>query len=229
MTDQEPPAFDAVDKALVFAMNAAEAYYIASPVMNKAMAAVPLAKPKPKKKSQSLDLEPLAEETKTRPSVTHQPGERLRGLSKAMQAGFILQIVGRLDPHHVSILEARYIEPTVPCQCQAPCCQGFSPTVRWLKAITNVCEVLKETGDVLRQPGKKGLSTEPRLRRLLVERHFLNDGTSISRLARIAKVSPITAAKHGVWITEYLEQETTEALIQVAAMFDQEGVTGFLP
>jgi len=232
MTTPEPPAFDHVDKALVFAMNAAEAYHIASPVMNKAMAAVPIAKPKAKKKKKVLHLQgpdPLEEpESRPRPTIISQPGERLRGLNKAMQAGFILQIVGRLDPHHARILEARYIEPTAPCYCQSPCCQGFRQTQRWGQAIGALCEILKETADVLRQPGKKGLSTEPVLRRLLVERYFLNEATPISRLAKQAKVSPITAAKHDGWIREYLERELTEALMQIAALFDQEGVTGFL-
>jgi hypothetical protein len=232
MTTPEPPAFDDVGKALVFAMNAAEAYHIASPVMNKAMAAVPVAKPKAKKKKQVLLLGDPAlaepEEIKHRPTIISQPGEHLRGLNKAMQAGFILQIVGRLDPQHARILEARYIEPTAPCYCQSPCCQGFRQTLRWSKAIVALCEILKESADVLRQPGKKGLSTEPVLRRLLVERYFLNQASPIARLARIAKVSPITAAKHDGWIRDYLERERTEAMMQIAALFDQEGVTGFL-
>jgi hypothetical protein len=81
---------------------------------------------------------------------------------------------------------------------------------------------------VVKAPGKRGLSTEPTLRRLLVERYFLENSVSTAKLARIAKISNITAAKHDAWITSYLEQEETEARLQIAGVFDQEGVTGLI-
>ena len=225
MSQSEQVAFDSVVKALVFAFNASDSYYIASPVMNKAMAEAPVKKKRAKKGAKQVQ----DEEIKPRPSPPPmQPGERLRGLNKAMQAGFILQLVRRLEPHHADILAACYTHPTNPCQCQSPCCQGFRPTPRWRDAITRICEHLKETGDVVKAPGKRGLSTEPTLRRLLVERYFLDNGVSTAKLARIAKISNITAAKHDEWITTYLEQEETEARLQIAGVFDQEGVTGLI-
>jgi hypothetical protein len=225
MDKQELPAFDSVVKALVFAFNASDAYYIASPVMNKAMAEVPVKKKRAKKGANAEQ----DEETKPRPSPPPmQPAERLQGLSKAMQAGFILLQVKRLEATQQAILAACYTHPTNPCQCQRPCCQGFQPTPRWSKAIAVICDALKENADVIKQPGKRGLSTEPTLRRLLVERYFLGGGMPTAKLARIAKISTITATKHDEWITSYLEAEETEARIQIATIFDQEGITGLL-
>lgn len=222
---QELPAFDSVIKALIFAFNASDAYYIASPVMNKAMADVPV-----KKKRAKKGANPEQEaEIKPRPSPPPmQPGERLQGLNKAMQAGFILLQVKRLESTQQAILAACYTNPTLPCQCHSSCCQGFRATPRWTAAVAAICEALKEHADVIKQPGKRGLSTEPTLRRLLVERYFLDNGVSTAKLARLAKISTITATKHDEWITAYLEQEETEARIQIAAIFDQEGITGLL-
>ena len=228
MSPSDPPAFDSVERALVFAFNSSETTEIASPVMNRAMSEVPV-KPKRKRKAKKGEDGPPEPPEKVRPSPPPaQPGERLRGLNKAMQAGIILQVVKRLDPIHADILAARYTHPTTPCQCQAMCCRGFRPVQRWTKAIYRICEALKETADVTRTPGKRGLSTEPTLRRLLVERYFLGLGQSTVKLARIAKVSHITAAKHDEWIRAYIEEEETRAKLEIAAIFDQEGITGFL-
>jgi hypothetical protein len=47
-------------------------------------------------------------------------------------------------------------------------------------------------------------------------------------IARQVKISTQTALKHDDWITTYLEREETEARIQIATLFDQEGITGLL-
>jgi hypothetical protein len=171
MMQEDHPLFDSAIKALVFAFNAAEAYYIASPTMNTMMAAVPN---KPTRRSKAL-MKQLASDqpdgpSKARPSPPPaQPGELLRGLNKAAQAGFILKQICRLEPVHYRVLEARFTRPAAPCACRSSCCQGWKPTLRWSGAIVALCELLKESGDITKTPGKRGLSTEPRLRRMLVE------------------------------------------------------------
>ena len=236
---KEKPPFDSVIKALVFAFNAGDDYYLPSPVMNRAMAETIIAKPTKKKKKkeapfidgttgEALDESPDEPKPVRGMKPPAQPGERLQGLNKAQQAGIILHTVGRLASIHKYALTAQFTKPDLKCQCQSPCCKGSKPTIRWVRAIECVCSHVKQDADILKVPGKKGLSTTPHLRRLIVERYFLQNGSSIAMLARRAKVSAITAAKHNEWITTYLEEACTEALIQIALLFDEQKITGFL-
>ena len=223
MSEKDAVPFDSVIKALTFAFNAGEDFHIASPVMNKAMAEVKVKKSRRKVTAEAAQL--LAPEPRVGGFYTKQPGESLQGWNKAMQAGFILQVVARLDAYQVSLLAARFTRPTTPCQCQNLCCQGFRVTPRWGKALDYLCLHLKLDANIV---GKDGLSTEPFLRKLVVERYFLNDPGSIAHLARRAKVSHITATKHANWIQEYLGKEETEAMEQIALLFDQEKITGLI-
>jgi hypothetical protein len=226
------PVFDSVQKALVFAFNAANSYYIASPTMNTMMAAVPVKPSRMAKRLKAAAGEAGEGEIKVRPSSPPpQPGDLLRGLNKAGQAGLILHEVAKLDAAHYWVLAARCTEPTLPCDCRSLCCQGWRTTPRWDIAINKLCHILANDADITKTPGKRGLSTEPRLRRMLVERFFLEPDVkpqSIASLARIVKVSPITAAKHDGWVTGYLVEQETEAWTQIQAIFDQTGITGTL-
>lgn len=217
--EPERPAFDSVEKALVFAFNTTEEVQVASPLMNTAMAEVKLPSKAPKQEQES-ESGPKP----TRPPV--QPGERLRGLNRVMQSAMMLQVIMRLDRHHIHLLSARYTHPTFPCQCQSPCCQGIRPTLRWVKSIGILCDIVRDDADIV--PLKKGYSTTPELRRLIVERYFLAEKASNLWIARKAKVSNITVGKHTELIEDYLDREETEALEQVALLFDQEGITGLL-
>lgn len=226
MEKTDGPAFDSVERALVFAFNASDVFHVASPLMNTAMAEVKVVV-KAKRGKKPPEPAPDEELQRKSPSTPGQPGERLRGLNKAMQAGFILQVAGRLDGCQVSVLEARYTKPSQPCQCQSQCCRGFRPTGRWVRAIKALNEYLKEQADVLKVPGKRGLSTEPLLRKLLIERYFIG-GSSAAAIAKVAKLSHITVAKHAAWIEGYLSEQETEAKLQIALLFDQEGITGLI-
>lgn len=221
--DDSPP-FDSTRKALVFAFNALDTT-IPSPAMNRAMAEINIAIKKCERAAGRTG-DYLGDK---KMSALRQPGDVLRGLEKAHQAGFILQQVGRLDPRHQNVLAARLTAPTLPCLCGARCCRGFYVHHKWANAIHSLCEVLKESGDVLRQPGRRGLSTEPRLRRLIVERFFVPEHQgSISLLARKGEVSPLTAAKHESWISDYLTQTEGEAWVEIDDIFDQVGITGLI-
>jgi hypothetical protein len=98
--------------------------------------------------------------------------------------------------------------------------------LRWVKSIGILCDVLRDSAEVV--PGKQGYSTTPELRRLIVERYFLEEKASNLRIARKAKVSNITVGKHTEMIETYLDREETEALEQISLLFDQEGITGLL-
>lgn len=219
------PVFDSVIKALTFAFNDPDPV-INPPTMNRMMAAV---KGKEYRRAQVKPLKD-GEEARRKPSPPlPQPGEMLKGLNRAAQAGFILSQVSRLDRCHQCALEARLTRIQIPCACKSPCCRGFKISPRWSRAIDDLTEIVKDSGDVMRIPGKKGLSTDPRLRRLIIERFFNPaDLRSVAVLSRRAGVSSITAAKHTEWIGHYLEQTEGEALSQIAAIFDQSGITGVI-
>lgn len=216
------PAFDSTRRALAFAFNHLDAS-IPAPMMVRMMAEITPATKKPKKGT-------LAETLSKRSGPPANPGARLRGLDKTLQAGFILQQVARLDPPHKNSLAARFTRFSDPCSCGSPCCRGFRFNIRWNQAINDLCQIVKESGDVLRVKGKKGLSTDPRLRRLIIERFFRSDATgwSLASIARQAEVTPATASLHTSWIEDYLTQNETDAMLQIDAIFDQTGITGLI-
>lgn len=215
------PAFDSTRRALIFAFNHLDAS-IPAPMMVRMMAEAQVKK-KPKKGS-------LAETLSKRSGPPANPGARLRGLDKTVQAGFILQQVGRLDHVHQNSLASRFIRPKDPCECGASCCQGFRFNRRWNQAINELCEEVKVSGNVLNVKGKKGLSTDPRLRRLLIEQFYREDAISwsMAHIARQAEVTPITAGLHADWIRAYLTRIEEEAMVQIDAIFDQMGITGLI-
>ena len=89
-----------------------------------------------------------------------------------------------------------------------------------------MCHILKETGDVIKKPGSRGLSTQPDLRKAIVEEWFTGEQASMANMARRFGISSLTVAKHKEWITTYLEQTENEAWQQIAPILDQAGITG---
>ncbi|MNL32553.1 hypothetical protein D3C87_1544130 [compost metagenome] len=145
----------------------------------------------------------------------------------AAQAGLILAVVDRLDESHRAVLAARLTVSHSPCSCRNPCCSGRAVNLRWWVVVGQLCNILASRADLLKVPGKRGMSTLPRLRRAVVEAYFdpvAED--SIVRLAERAGVSAVTAAKHRTVILEWLGVTEDEAWQQAALLLDQAGVTG---
>ena len=211
-------AFDSVARALEFAFNA-DGAYIAPPVMNRVMAAIP-AKKKRGQKEIGWTRKPSA------PPL--QPGEAVRGLDKAAQAGFILQLVGRLGAEQKNALEARFTRPHLPCSCGSPCCQGWRTHHAWKRAIDALCESLKDDANIMGRRGKLGMSTEPRLRLAIVANYFKNIPEATTRIADQVGVNSVTAARHSELIRSYLYRVESEALLDIALIFDQVGIVGYL-
>jgi hypothetical protein len=229
--EKEPEEFARFDDsraALVFALNA---HQVAVPTayMNKAMAEV---KWKPKRKNKSLKALHEEEErrisTRKRHDLARISTPPLRGLEPHHQAGIILFHFKRLDKEHQVILTGLLTTPHVPCSCRRPCCRGWSATEQWSKAVREMCDILQFKGDILKAPGKKGLSSQPGLRRAVVEGFFTKRECRLTDLAALAKVSGITAARHKEWIVTYLEQCEQEAWLSLDPIFDQAGITGNL-
>ncbi len=213
------PLFDSVSRALDFAFNVKHGALV-PPVMNRAMADTPAKK----KKKQDGNWDRVA-------SRSHlQPGESLRGMSRIGQAGMILQLVARLNIEQQYALRARFIRPDSPCACGSPCCQGHRVNLAWKQAVDGLCEYLKSDAYVVRRSRSKlGLSTEPRLRLAIVTGHFLSKLHPQAQIAAEVGVSATTVAKHSELIGKCLEVLEDSALEEIALIFDQVGLVGFVP
>lgn len=250
---QPPPEhapFDDSRKALTFALNH---HQVAPPtaMMNAMMASVKVEEKKRKrKKKKKSDAELLGEvfpgaETpeqllemereranKKRSNLTRHPSLREQGLTKNDEphlAGFILYHFGRLDAQNQEVLSGLLTIPFQPCSCRQPCCSGHRPTERWVHAVRATAERLRRHADVLKQPGKKGLGTQPLLRQLLIELYFLGGGPSLTDIAGRSGVSLVTAARHRAWIHGWLAATEQAAWKELEAILDQAGITGPAP
>jgi hypothetical protein len=233
--EEEPvaPVFDDSRKALVFALNA-NRVAMPRPFMNKAMAEAPRKAPKKRRKSAlALFLAPddafalLELENAPKRRGSRPPGPQpLKGLDRAHQAGFILSQLDRIYPAQRLVLRGLLTQAYEPCTCRSPCCSGRRRNARWAEAVKATCLLLKEVGDVTREPGKRGLSTQPEMRLALVEQFYTKNTMTVADAARIGKVSTMTATRHRDWIFEFLEQTETEAWLSIDALFDQVGITG---
>jgi hypothetical protein len=234
MTEQEvqKAPFDDCRAALVFALNA---HRVTPPTafMNKMMASVRVEMKKPRKKRKvatmgeffgpdAMTAEELLEEERKR--IKQKRGgslvrvEALRwrdGLDKHHQAGLILHHFGRLDREHQIVLSGLLIQAYDPCSCKALCCSGWRANPKWLQALEDMCTILKR---------KHG--SQPALRRMVVEAFFTKRELAIADLARLGKVSYVTAAKHRTTIETTLADLETAAWLQVAPIFDSAGITG---
>jgi hypothetical protein len=148
------------------------------------------------------------------------------GLEKHHQAGIILYHFGRLDIEHQAVLAGLCTTAYKPCSCRTLCCSGRRPTERWLNALGDMCAIIQLRADVLKVPGKKGLSSQPLLRRRIVEQFFTKDSRTLTEMAAEAGVNLTTAAKHRGWIMEYLEACELQAWEEVSTIFDAAGITG---
>lgn len=218
--------FDDVRKAVVFALNASD---VAPPTafMNKAMAAV---KYKPQRRAKSLEaLHKIEEEmapVKEARSLARISTPPLRGLDKAHQAGVILFHLDRLQPIQRALLAGLLMQATSPCDCRSPCCSGRRPRLEWLSAAREVEEYLRSRAEVVKEPGKKGLSSQPTLRRRIVEGYLRRWEETLVDLAGRSGVSLSTAAKHRELLTSHLQEVELEAWRALSEIFDQAGITG---
>lgn len=228
----DEPLFDDTRKALVFALNANDVR-MPQPGMTASMAEGVAKKIPRGAKARAAFFAKAAEQREQERSALIRAAfrprprvGRLNAVDKSAQAGFILQEFAKLDSRHQTVLTGLLVRSHRPCACRRPCCSGWAIDLRWAKAVEDTCLLLKEAGDVLRVPGKRGLSTQPSLRRAIVTSFYKKTEVTLVELAGIAECSQITAAKHRGWIVEYLEQTETEAWQEIASLFDRVGITG---
>jgi hypothetical protein len=211
----EAPLFDSAVAALRFAVNHSVAS-IKAPTMNTMLASHP-------NPSGSW----LEAPTKRNP----RPGaENLRGLDGAAQAGMILLEFAKLPVWPRLALLARSDAPRMACSCKQPCCSGFKLNGDWSAAVEALCLVLKNQAELSRKHGKKGYSTHPVLRRVLVECHF-DPGrrVTIHDMAERVQLSTATVVAHKKLIVDFLDEEEKKGWTQLDELLQASGVVGHTP
>jgi hypothetical protein len=182
---KELPPFDNSRSALAFALNASEVAP-PGPQMNRMMAEVKIKEKKRKRKTPIGELallqaifdgktaEELLEEER-KPRTRRDMGNKplpLRGQDRAHQAGIILHYFGKLDHPHRIVLTGKLTHSHVTCECKRPCCSGRMPVTQWMVAVREACTLLAKAEVLSKVPGKKGFSTTPRLRQLVIQNEF---------------------------------------------------------
>lgn len=230
----EVAPFDNSRKAVRFAMNAHQAK-VPPPYMNQVMAETPYKS----KASKNKALQKLRDE-EAKAEAERQQGRRLgpgawptAGLDNVHMAGYILSLLGSLDQVHQNVLAARLTTPATPCSCGNPCCSGWRPVTRWVRAIDELCEAAKRdaliianAGQIPGAPLKLGLSTQPDLRRQIVKDWATYRSTRIVDLAQRFNLSALWVSRHRGWLTEWLDTMEQNAWLEVDALFDRTGITG---
>lgn len=76
-------------------------------------------------------------------------GKGLGGLDGAAEAGNIKRIVESLGDNVKYWAEASYLPNRIPCHCGRICCQGWSESVSWSKAVQEMAKLVFTTGRII--------------------------------------------------------------------------------
>lgn len=153
--------------------------------------------------------------------------EQLRGLDGAATAGFILQHLANLPEQQQLALMGESMPSVLPCTCKSPCCAGTKPNPTWARIVSRMCHHLAVEAQLSKIKGKKGLSTSPLLRSMLVEKHFLPRKTMI--LAAIAErigVTEKTVIEHRRPIVDYLTKQADAGWRTFDVWLSEAGIVG---
>ena len=145
-------------------------------------------------------------------------GRGLGGLDGAAQAGMIRAELEKLAKPRRTILVARYVVATIPCDCGRSCCSKIRENAEWAEAVNYLSEyVLHE--------GLTGSVSHYRLRRTLVMRYFGQRQFLVS-IAEQCGVNRDTASAYNQKITERFRQEERLANYEIEGLLKAIGVMG---
>lgn len=217
--------FASARDALRFALNH-EDLTIPGPTMNQAMAE----SPQPQFKTGGA---PSGLNTEVGPPSRRQEAKSvpLGGMTdRTLLSGWIRLRLAQLPTPRRQVLEAVLINPRRLCSCGRACCRGWSVKSEWVEAVRGLCDHLAHRAAVSKEAGKRGYSTDPRLRQALVEDYCRPEHkrASIADLVNITDASSHTVAKHRELIHSYLLELETEAWNEISEIFDMYGITGAL-
>lgn len=212
------PLFDSPRKALHFALNHRAS--MARPAMNKMAAG--------NAKLQKLVLADGSEIIV--PTISRykaKRSEQLKGMDGVAQAGMVLYHLARLSEPQQLVLIAESVVPSLPCACRAPCCSGHRPNPPWVHAVLVLCDYLRDEAKLSKVRGKKGLSTNPFMRRTLVERFFIpGRSITLSALAIRCEVTEQTVAAHNKPISIYLTKAEDDGWRAFDEHLGEAGIVG---
>jgi hypothetical protein len=153
--------------------------------------------------------------------------EGLRGMDGVGQAAMIAKQLDHLTGPQKDCTIGQYMNWVLPCECRNPCCSGYRKNPPWAQAIGRLCTHLKETAELSRIKGRKGLSTHPIMRLALVERFFVPGKTIIlADLAEQCSVTPQTVITHKKPIEQHLKETLDDAVIQLDQILSNLGIVG---
>jgi hypothetical protein len=211
------PLFGSTREAIRFAVN--HHITLPRPQMNKLMA-----------DGKVMRIE-LADGSKITVAAPKGPprSEQLRGLDGAATAGIILAHVARLADQEQLVVLAGSLPFAFPCSCRSPCCSGLRPNPDWQRSVLRLCDHLRDEAELSRVKGKKGMSTHPMMRRLLVEKFFRPaKELSLVELAERCDVTEQTVISHRRPIITFLERTTDAAWRNLDLTLGEAGLVGFI-
>lgn len=223
MTKPPRALFSSARDALRFALNH-EDLSIPGPTMNAAMAESPQPPFKGGASGGGVAQGPVSRRQESR-------NVPLGGMSdRTLMSGWILLRLATLSIERRSVLEAVLINPRRLCPCGRACCRGWLVKVEWVQAIRLLCSHLELRADLAKVPGKRGLSTDPRLRQALVEDYCRIPAkrASVADLVDITDVTAVTVAKHREMVHSYLTSLEFDAWAEINEIFDTYGITGHI-
>lgn len=221
---EERALFASASGALRFALNF-EDLSIPGPVMNREMATTTLERAKAEAQARAYTGSDRRSNTAPR---KHVP---LGGKDdRAVMAGWVLQRFMHLDVVHRLVLTLTELKPRQPCSCGSPCCRGWTLRREWLEAARILTEHIQDWAVLDKESGKRGYSTDPKLRVALVEDFArpIERRLSLADLAERTGVTTKTVAAHRVKIHGYLQEQLDAAWDELGVVFDAHGITGQL-
>lgn len=220
-TVEERALFASAYGALQFALNF-EDTSIPGPVMNRAMADTKLERAKAEAQARSY----TGSTRRSTHVAKHVPLGKAS--DRAIMAGWILQRFLYLDVVPRLVLTLTVMKRSTVCSCGSPCCRGWVLKREWVESVRILTEHIKDWALLDPESGKRGYSTEPRLRQALVEDFAKppEKRASLATLAELADVTIRTVATHRVKIHGYLTEVQDAAWLELAAIFDANGITG---
>lgn len=187
------PLFDTSRAALAFAFNYSKAG-IKAPTMNSILG------------EQRLPADWMALPTRRDTRALDLSRDERAG-----QAGLIFVHYARLAPISRLLTMARVVPSSVRCECHRPCCSGWKNHPDWEAAVDAICVYLRDIA-IVHQSGKRGLSSQPLLRRAVVENFFDPKRLfSPKREAERCDISEVTVYHHKNIITSWLDTAEKDA------------------
>lgn len=209
----DSPLFASSREALTFAANF-KATAIQPPVMNRMLVEMQQAD-EAVQKAERRGLPP--------------PGlERLTSLDKAGQAGYILQMVGRMNDNDINVMLAAVLRPRDICTCRAPCCCGYRANKDWHEAARYVDEHVYLWLKEHQQAGRKAAYTLTAKLRMELVVDFFDRAMRRTKpeIAALHGISEATVAAHQKRINGHLTGLVRSAFTRLDDVLVAAGIVG---